>query len=77
MKYFVEYVGYGDADNMSPRFDDELQQEVNESYEFDNDYDGGFVYHGDESMYEGLTIVDHPHIDGSGSVSGMPLYNHE
>lgn len=58
-------------------FDGELQHEINETYGWGDQYEGGFVYTGDESMYEGLTILDHPHIDGNGSVSAIPLYNHE
>lgn len=58
-------------------FDDELQQEINECFGWDNQYDGGFVYAGDHSEYEGLTIIDHPHIDACGTVSAIPLYNHE
>lgn len=57
--------------------DSELQHEVNESNDWGDDYEGGFVYSGDSSMYEGLTIIECPHIDGNGSVSAMPLYNHE
>lgn len=57
--------------------DSELQHEVNEANDWGDEYEGGFVYSGDESEYEGLTILDHPHIDGNGSVSAMPLYNHE
>lgn len=40
--------------------DDELQHEINETYEWGDDYEGGFVYSGDSSMYEGLTIIDAP-----------------
>lgn len=58
--------------------DDELQQEIIEQEEWGDDYEGGFLYQGDYSEYEGLTILDHPHIDGAGgSVSAMPLYNWE
>lgn len=57
--------------------DSELQHEINETYDWGDDYEGGFVYSGDDSMYEGLTILDHPHIDGSGSVCAIPLYVHE
>lgn len=46
------------ADGLSRiRLDDELQHEINETFEWDNDYDGGFVYSGDSSIYEGLTVV--------------------
>lgn len=65
------------TDGVSARFDDELQTEVIESQGWGDDYEGGFVYTGDESMYEGLTILDRIHIDGRGSVSAMPLYNWE
>lgn len=59
------------------RLDDELQHELVEQFEWDTDYDGGFYYHGDDTEYEGLTILDHPHIDGHGTVSAMPTFNHE
>ncbi|MBT8450072.1 MAG: hypothetical protein KJO69_10300 [Gammaproteobacteria bacterium] len=74
MNYMYVFDHYG-----TPRalFDDELQHEINEANEWGDDYNGGFVYTGDQSMYEGLTILDHPHIDGNGSVSAIPLYNHE
>lgn len=66
---------YGDS--LVPQFDDELAAELAEQFEWDNPYDGAFLYHGDDTLYEGLTILDHPHIDGRGSVSAMCLYNHE
>ena len=68
-----------DDHNGDPRImlDDELQHSINETYEWGDDYEGGFVYSGDESEYEGLTVLEHPHVDGTGSVSAMPLCNHE
>lgn len=68
-----------DDHNGTPRImlDDELQHEINETYGWGDEYEGGFVYSGDSSMYEGLTIIERPHIDGNGSVSAMPLFNHE
>lgn len=62
---------------MRAMFDDELQQSINEAFGFGDQYEGGFVYTGDHTMYEGLTVLDKPHIDASGSVSAMMLYNHE
>lgn len=46
--------------NERPMFDDELAQELCEQNEWDNPYDGGFLYSGDKSEYEGLTIHDCP-----------------
>lgn len=54
--------------NPSIGFDDELQQEIIDSNGWGDDYEGGFQYTGDESMYEGLTLLEHPHITAAGSV---------
>ena len=59
--------------NPSVGFDDELQHEIIDSNGWGDDYEGGFLYTGDESKYEGLTVLDHPHITAAGTVVDSPL----
>lgn len=62
-----------DNNGTSEYYDDELAMEINEANEWGNPYDGGFIYEGDESIYEGLTILHNPYIDSYGSVAAIPF----
>ena len=68
--YFDQF----DSSNPAPMRDDELQLEITEQFGWGDDYEGGFLYTGDHTPYEGLTVLEMPHIDSSGSVSGMSLH---